>query len=352
MDGVVSFEIAGRRIGAGERCFIIAEAGVNHDGDLAEAIRLVDAAARAGADAVKFQTFRADTLVTADAPLATYQKAGRDAADTQLAMLKALELSETHHRELVRICDARGIVFLSSPFDEQAADLLDSLGVPAFKVASGEITNVPLLVHVARKRKPIILSTGMSTLDEVHSAVAVLRATSDAPLALLHCVSRYPASADEVNLRAMHTMAAEFGVPVGYSDHTIGEAVPLAAVALGACVIEKHLTMDRGRTGPDHRASMEPPEFATLVSNVRSVESALGNGRKEPAASEAEIAAVARKSLVATRDIPEGSVITSQVLACRRPGTGLPPAMQHQVVGRTARTRIAAGTLLTLEMLR
>lgn len=347
----MSLRIADRPVGPGHACFIIAEAGVNHDGDLAEAVRLIDVAARAGADAVKFQTFVAEQLVTADAPSASYQRSAPGSRRTQLEMLRPLELSAADHRDLAACCRERGIMFLSTPFDEGSVDLLDDLGIPAFKIASGDITNLPLLAHVARKGKPIILSTGMSTLVDVETAVRTIRDSHDIGIALLHCVSRYPAQPREVNLRAMQTMVERFGVPVGYSDHTLGAAVPLASVALGACILEKHLTTDRGRVGPDHSASMEPDEFADLVRSVRAVEVALGHGRKEPVPSEAEIAAVARKSLVSARDIPSGVALTADLIACKRPGTGLPPAMRSELVGRITRRAIPAGTLLTLEML-
>ncbi len=347
----LSVSLAGHQVGFGQPCFIIAEAGVNHNGSLKIARQLVDTAASAGVDAVKFQSFKTELLVTASAPKADYQKQATDQGESQYEMLHRLELSVEAHRELLAYCRQKGILFLSTPFDEPSADLLEELDVPAFKVGSGEITNWPLLQHIARKGRPVVLSTGMSYLSEVDEAVRVLRQAGCDQIVLLHCVSNYPADPYEVNLRAMQTMAQAFQVPVGYSDHTVGLEVPLAAVALGACVIEKHFTLDRTLPGPDHQASIEPDELAALVRGIRTVEAALGHGRKEPAQREAGTAVVARKSLVAACDVPAGTVLTEEVIAARRPGTGLPPAMRAFLVGRIARVSISAGTILTLEML-
>ena len=344
-------EFAGRRIGEGHACFVIAEAGVNHNGSLEIARGLIDAAAAAGADAVKFQTFRTNDLITTDAPNARYQQQASHATESQFAMLKRLELDEAAHRELIAHCLLRRVLFLSTPFEEASADLLERLGMPVFKIPSGEITNLPFLAHVARKGRPLIVSTGMSALDEIETAIATIRAAGNFRLALLHCVSNYPAEPASVNLRAMQTMARAFAVPVGFSDHTMGTEVAFAAVALGACVIEKHLTLDATLPGPDHKTSLKPVEFADLVAGIRKVEIALGDGRKTPAASEAEIAAVARKSLTAARDIPAGTVLAAEMIAIKRPGTGLPPAMKPALVGHTARITISAGTVFTWEML-
>ncbi len=352
MDGMVkAISVAGRGIGPGHPCFIVAEAGVNHNGELEKAFRLVDTAVRAGADAVKFQTFTAEQLATCDAPKAGYQVEAMGSAESQFEMLRRLELSAQAHHELLAYSRQQGIMFISTPFGEDSADLLNELGVAVFKIASGEITNLPFLAHVARKGKPLIISTGMSTLDEVEAAVRVVRDAGSRALVLLHCVSNYPARPSNVNLRAMETMAAVFRVPVGYSDHTTGIEVALAAVALGACVLEKHVTLDRNLPGPDHQTSLEPSEFAALVSGIRTVERALGSGRKEPAPSEAETAAVARKSIVAARYIPAGSKLTEEMLAVKRPGTGLSPAMRSQLPGRVVSRDIPAGTLLTLDMM-
>ncbi len=339
--------IGGRPVGPGHPCFIIAEAGVNHNGSLALAKKLVDAAIRAGADAVKFQTFKAERLATATAPKAAYQKRTTTAGESQFQMLKRLELSKDHHQKLLDYSRKKGILFLSSPFDEESADLLEELSVPAFKIPSGEITNLPFLAHLARKRKPLILSTGMSTLPEVRQAVATLRKNGCAKLILLHCVSDYPARPQDANLRAMRTLEAAFLAPVGYSDHTVGDTVALAAAALGACLIEKHFTLDRTLPGPDHRASIEPAELKALVKGVRTVEAALGTGLKIPADSEKGTASVARKSLVASRDIPNGAVLTPVLVAIRRPGTGMPPAALPTILGRRVRRPLKAGHLIS-----
>ena len=336
-----------RVIGQGEPVFVIAEAGVNHNGELDLAFQLVDAAASVGADAVKFQTFVAESVLTADAEKADYQKTTTGEQESQLEMVKRLELSFEDFRKLKNYCDSRGIMFLSTPFDFASVDFLDELGVAGFKISSGDLTNHPLLRHVAAKRRPVILSTGMSDMDEVGEALDVLRS---AEVILLQCVTNYPAAVEDVNLKAMLSMQSAFDVNVGYSDHTLGIDVPLAAVALGACVIEKHFTLDKNATGPDHRASLESHEFKAMIEGIRRVEAALGTGIKTPVASEASNAAVARRSIVAARDIHPGMTITSEEIAFKRPGTGLPPKMIDQVLGKTARTDIDAGTLLTLEM--
>jgi N,N'-diacetyllegionaminate synthase len=348
---VTVVEIAGRPVGPGQPCFIIAEAGVNHNGSLEMAHKLVDVAVQAGADAVKFQTFKTERLVTPDASKAEYQRQTTDAAESQYDMLRQLELSPKVHQELMAHCLEKSILFMSTPFGEESADLLDDLGVAVFKVPSGEITHLSFLTHIARYGKPMIVSTGMSYLGEVEAAVRAIEQAGNSKLVLLHCVSNYPADSVDVNLRAMHTLATAFGVPVGYSDHTLGIEVALAAVALGACVIEKHFTLDRNQVGPDHRASLEPDELRRLVQGIRTVEAALGHGRKEPVDSEVDTAAVARKSLVAAQDIPAGATLTPEMVAIKRPGTGLPPTMHPHVVGRIARTVIPAGTLLTWELL-
>jgi N-acetylneuraminate synthase len=341
-----NIQVANRLIGPGQPVFVIAEAGVNHNGDLKLARALIDVAVEAGADAVKFQTFRADRLVTPDAPKAEYQLQTTGNDESQFEMLKHLELSPDAHRELKSYCEERGIVFLSTPFDEEAVDLLDGLGVPAFKISSGDLTNSPLLEHVASKGKPVILSTGMSELSELIEAVSVLNTAGCENPVLLHCVSNYPAQPQEINLRAMQTMRSAFDVPVGFSDHTEGIDVALAAVALGACVIEKHFTLDRTLPGPDHLASLEPGALRELVRSIRRVESALGSGRKAPAASELETAKSARRSLVAARDIPAGAILEREMVVMRRPGAGMSPSMLETLLGRQAVRDIAAGTLL------
>ena len=347
---VTPIEIAGRKVGPGQPCLIIAEAGVNHNGDVRLAKQLVDAAVAANADAVKFQTFKAERLVTQQAPKAAYQRRRTGESESQLEMLRRLELSPRAHEELAEYCRQQGILFLSTPFDEESAALLANLHVPAFKIGSGELTNLPLLEYVASKNRPMIVSTGMSTLAEVETAVRAIQRVNNRGLIVLHCVSNYPADPAEVNLRAMQTMVRTFNVPVGYSDHTLGIEVALAAVALGACVIEKHVTLDRTMPGPDQRASIEPDELSALVRGVRMIEVALGDGRKQPTPRETDTAAVARRSLVAARDVPAGGRLTQELIAIKRPGTGLSPALQAQLVGRTAKRSIPAGTLLTWDM--
>jgi N-acetylneuraminate synthase len=343
--------VGDRAVGHGQPCFIVGEAGVNHNGDVELARRLVDVAVTAGVDAVKFQTFTADRLVTPGAPKADYQLETTAPEESQLEMLRRLELSPEAHRHLMARCARHGVFFMSTPFDEQSADFLVELGVEIFKIGSGEITNLSFLSHVAAKGKPMIVSTGMADLSEVEIALETIGKAGNRDVVLLHCVSNYPADPADANLRAMQAMATAFGLPVGYSDHHLGTEVAMAAVALGACVIEKHFTLDRSLPGPDQRASVEPGELAALVRGIRTVESALGHGRKEPAASEAATAAVVRKSLVAARHIPAGSRLTEDMIAVRRPGNGLPPAMRDHVVGLVAKQDIPAETVLSLEML-
>lgn len=354
MDGVVTGDaavrIGDRMVGAGHPCLIIAEAGVNHNGDVAMAMQLIESAARAGADAVKFQTFKSEETVSANAPKAAYQVRNTGAEESQLEMVRRLELPAEDFRRLAEHCAEHNILFLSTPFDFGSVELLEQIGVPALKIASGEITNFPLLRRMAKTGKPLILSTGMSTLDEVASAIDEIYNAGNRELVLLHCTSNYPASAASVNLRAMKTMAERFGVAVGFSDHTEGTAIAMAAVALGACVIEKHFTLDRNLPGPDHPASIEVDELAEMVREIRRVEQSLGDGVKKPAEEEMDTAAVARRSLIAREDLPAGVEITEPMIAIRRPGTGLAPAMLPRLVGRRAKGFVAAGTLLSLDM--
>src|SRR6185369_17047632 len=345
-----TIQVGDKRIGAGAPVFIIAEAGVNHNGDLDMAKRLIHVAVAAGADAVKFQSFKAEVLVTATAPKANYQTQTTPAAESQLEMLRKLELSKEDHEELAAYCKSKGILFLSTPFDEASADLLDTLSVPLFKISSGDLTNTPLLTHVAKKQKPVILSTGMANLAEVREAVETLNAAGCDKIVLLHCVSDYPADPADMNLRAIQTLRETFGVPAGFSDHTQGLEVALAAAALGASVIEKHFTLDRTLPGPDHRASLEPAELTTFISGIRTVESSLGNGEKVPTAREIETAKVARRSIVAAQTIPSGKIVERHMLAVKRPATGLPPAQLDSIVGRKTRVEIREGTLLEMEM--
>jgi N,N'-diacetyllegionaminate synthase len=322
------------------RTFIIAEAGVNHNGSIDLAIELIETAKTSGADAVKFQTFKADRLATRSAHKAAYQDRTTAKEESQLEMLRRLELSAEAHKRLIKHCNEIGIRFLSSPFDMQSADLLERMELPIFKVPSGEITNIPFLQHIARKGKPIILSTGMSTLGEVEEAVRVLQDAGAKELTLLHCVTEYPTPYDEVNLRAMQTLRQAFGLPIGYSDHTPGIEVSIAAVALGAEVIEKHFTLDRSLPGPDHAASLEPSELRRMVTAIRNVENALGTGIKRPAKCELPNISVARKSVVAARELPAGHKLEASDMDIKRPGNGLAPKSLPSLVGRTLRVAL------------
>jgi N-acetylneuraminate synthase len=330
---------------------VIAEAGVNHNGNLDMALRLVDAAANAGADVVKFQTFKSEEVVSPLAPKAAYQARTTGGSESQLEMVKKLELAPEAFAEIQQRCGQRDIVFMATPFDNGSVDLLHKLGVVAFKIGSGELTNLPFLTYVAAKGRPVILSTGMGNLDEVTAAVDTIRAGGNRDLVLLHCVSNYPASASSINLRAMKTLEEHFQVPIGYSDHTEGIEISLAAAALGACVIEKHFTLDRNLPGPDHQASLEPDEFRAMAAGIRKVQAALGDGRKQPAAEELNTAAVARRSLVAAVDLLAGTVLTETMISVRRPGTGLPPSNLPQLIGRRLLQDLPAGSLFSKDML-
>lgn len=343
-----TFSIAGRAIGRDNPCLIIAEIGVNHNGSPELAAKLVKAARIAGADAVKFQTFRADRLVVRATPTAAYQKANTNETD-QHAMLRALELNEVAHHQILQQCRAEGIIFLSSPFDVESIDMLDRLDVPAFKVPSPDCISQSYLAHMGAKRRPVILSTGMCDLEEVAFGVETLRGAGSTDIALLHCTSCYPAPSDELNLRVIPALADVTGLPVGYSDHSDGIAVSIAAVALGACVIEKHMTLDRNLPGPDHKASLEPAEFAAMVAGIRSVERALGNPVKAPQPCEASARQLGRRSVAVSRNLPAGHKLVTEDLTLLRPGTGLPPRMEGLIVGRTLGRDIAENTLLALE---
>jgi N,N'-diacetyllegionaminate synthase len=333
-----------------KRTLIIAEAGVNHNGDMDLARRLVDEAADAGADLVKFQTFVADRLVTATARKAGYQEKSTDARESQRAMLQRLELTRDMHIDLMHHCAARGIGFFSTGFDIESINMLVELGIDSFKIPSGELTNLPYLRHIGGFGKDVILSTGMATLDEIGAALVALEeaGTPRARLTVLHCTTEYPTPMDEVNLRAMLTIRDAFDVAVGYSDHTRGIEVSIAAVALGAQVIEKHFTIDRGLPGPDHRASLEPGELKAMVEGIRNIEVALGDGVKRITESELRNRPVARKSIVAARCIVAGEVITASHLSTKRPGTGLSPMLWDEVVGRVAARTFQPDELIEL----
>jgi N-acetylneuraminate synthase/N,N'-diacetyllegionaminate synthase len=338
--------IADRSVGGPNPCFVIAEVGVNHNGDVGLAARLIDAAADAGADAVKFQTFHAEGVAAPEAPKAPYQLRTTDAGESQLEMLRGLELDWDAHVALKERAEKRGLVFLSTPFDLPSVRLLDRLGVAAMKVASPDVTNLPLLEEIGHCGRPVILSTGLAYLAEVEAAVAALRAAGATEIVVLHCVSEYPAPPEGVNLRAMATMREGLRLPVGYSDHTEGSEIALAAVSLGAAAIEKHLTLDRSLPGPDHRSSLEPEELVALVRAVRRVESSFGDGIKAPTAAERQNAPVVRRSLAAADDLPAGVVIERGMLTALRPGTGISPSRVDDVVGRRLRRPVARYELL------
>jgi len=340
-------QLGKRVIGVGRRVFIIAEAGVNHNGDMELARQLVDAAAAAGADAVKFQTFKAEKVVGSSARQARYQVKNTGVEESQLAMIRRLELDADRTALLREYCTRVGIEFLSTPFDEESADLLESLDVPAFKVGSGELTNHPFLSYLAGKGLPLLVSTGMANMKETEIAVAAIKEAGGRELCLLHCVSAYPAPPGESNLRAMTELRREFGVPVGWSDHTLGLHITVAAVALGASVVEKHFTLDRKLPGPDHAASLEPEELAALVCQVREVESALGDGVKQCMPSERDTAAVARRSVHAAIDLATGHVLDAGDFQLLRPGTGIGANEIERLVGRKTLRRIPAGTMLS-----
>lgn len=332
--------------------FVIAEAGVNHNGDIALALQLCDAAKRTGADAVKFQSFWAEDLVVRGAPTAEYQSRQTGDQD-QFLMLQRLELSEQQHEQIKAHCDAIGIEFFSTPFSIKATDMLVGLGVRRLKLSSGELTHRALVEHAAATQLPLLMSTGMGTMQEIDQALDWARQARGhlRDVIMLHCTSAYPAPDASLNLRAMVSMARDLGTGVGYSDHSLGIEAALAAVALGAKVIEKHLTLDCGLPGPDHSASLEPDEFARMVQGIRRVTAMLGDGVKAPLAEELDTARVARRSVVAATDIGVGDIITADMLLCRRPATGIAPAELERVIGQSARVAIAAGSVLQWDQL-
>lgn len=318
------------------KIFIIAEAGVNHNGDIKLAKKLVDAAKNAGADAVKFQTFKTENLVSKAAQKADYQKQTTTSEESQFAMLKMLELSFDNFRELKNYCKEKGIVFLSTPFDFDSIDFLESLEIPLYKIPSGEITNLPYLIKIAKTGKPVIISTGMSDLVEVELAVEILRDHGAGTMTLLHCNTQYPTPYQDANLQAMLTLEERFGFAVGYSDHTLGIEVALAAAALGAKVIEKHFTLDKSLKGPDHKASLDPEELKVMVTSVRNIEVALGDGVKRVSKSENPNKDIARKSIVAKRGIARDEILTEDNLTVKRPGHGISPVKWFEVLGTKA----------------
>mgnify|MGYP001399104082 CR=1 FL=1 len=329
-----------------DKVFIIAEAGVNHNGNIDLAYQLIEIAKKTGADCVKFQTFKAEHAVSTVAKMADYQKRNIGKEESQFEMIKKLELKFSDFGKLKEYCDRLGIIFLSTPFDFESVDFLENL-VPYYKIPSGEITNIPYLKHVARKNKPLIMSTGMANLGEVETAIDTVKKESpDIEIHLLHCTTNYPTPFEEVNLKAMITLKDAFKLPVGYSDHTLGIEIPISAVALGARIIEKHFTLDRNLPGPDHKASVEPEELKEMVKCIRNVECALGDGIKKPNESERRIMGVARKSIVAKRLISQGEAISHENVTVKRPGNGLPPSTLELLIGKKVRRTIEKDELL------
>jgi N-acetylneuraminate synthase/N,N'-diacetyllegionaminate synthase len=347
---MIKLKIGNKLISERSHCFVIAEAGVNHNSSLKLAKKLVDVAKEAGADAVKFQTFKAEDLVTEKGEMADYQKKNTGKRESQLKMLKKLELSQKDFIELKKYCDKKGIILLSTPYTEDAIDFLEPL-VPAYKVASGDLTNLPFLEKIARKRKPIILSTGMATLNEVREAVNTIKKAGNNKIILLHCTTNYPCPLQEVNLRAMLTLKKQFNLPVGYSDHTLGILLPIMAATMGAKIIEKHFTLNKKLPGPDHKASLEPDELKEMVRTIKDVEKAMGSDIKKLTKSEEKIKKIVRKSIVAKVDIPKGTKITNNMLVIKRPGIGIKPKYLEKIIGRIVKKDIKQDELITWEMI-
>ncbi len=343
-----AFRIGEKQVGAGSPAFIIAEAGVNHNGDVRLAYRLIDAAKRAGADAVKFQAFRADRLVSTGTPKVAYQQSTTEASETHYDMIKKLEIDEEFQKKLFAHCRRRNIIFLSTPYDVPSARFLNRLGVKAFKIASADIADLPLHDYVASTGKPVIFAVGMATYGEIERALAVYRKRGSRAVAMLHCVSNYPASHPSLNLNVITTLRSAFPIPVGYSDHSLGNTAAVAAAVLGACVFEKHFTLDKTMQGPDHKASVEPEEFRSFAEAIRLTPVVLGSPVKAVQAEEASMRAISRKSLVASRAISKGSSITASMLTLKRPGSGIAYADIGFVVGRKAKRDIPPDTLIAL----
>ena len=321
-----------------KKVLIIAEAGVNHNGDIRLAKKLIDAASSAGVDYVKFQTFNSKKVVSKKAVKASYQAENTSGNETQLEMLEKLELSKAHHHELIEYCKLKKIKFLSTAFDLESIDFLNELHIDLFKIPSGEITNLPYLRKIGNLGKPVIISTGMANLKEIEACIQILSlaGTKHKDITILHCNTEYPTPMSDVNLTAMNTISSTFNVPVGYSDHTLGIEIPIAAVALGATVIEKHFTLDKNLEGPDHKASLEPHELTAMVTAIRNIEKALGHGRKEPSESEKKNKVIVRKSIVAQHSIAKGEIFTDYNITVKRPGNGISPMLWDQIVGTKA----------------
>jgi len=346
-----TIDIHNKKIGDNYPCFIIAEAGVNHNGDLNLAKKMIAVAKKSGADAIKFQTFHADKVVIKTADKAEYQKATTGTEESQYDMIKKLELTDNEFSHLANYSRKKKILFLSTPFDKNSVDVLDEIGVPAFKISSGEITNFPLLTHIAKKSKPVILSTGMSTMDEVAGAVDLLKRNGAPQIAILHCVTSYPAEIQDLNLRVMDTLKNQFNLPVGFSDHSMGIIASIAAVAMGASIIEKHFTLKKTLPGPDHKASLNPKELLSLVNGIRQIEAARGTGIKILTPCEQAIKKVARRSIVSAKTIRAGELIQDTMLEIKRPGTGIDPTCYNNLLNRKARVTIPKDTIIVWNMI-
>lgn len=318
------------------KVFIIAEAGVNHNGDINIAKKLIDEARKAGVDAIKFQTFKTEKLVSKNASKAEYQKNNTKNDESQFEMIKKLELDYEKHKVLIEYCKEKDIMFLSAPFDLDSIDILDKLGMDIFKIPSGEINNLPYLEKISKLNKKIILSTGMSNLGEIEDALSILNVNKSNDIVVLHCNTEYPTPMEDVNLSAMKTIQDAFKVKVGYSDHTLGIEIPIAAVAMGAIVIEKHFTLDKNMDGPDHKASLEPEELKNMVDSIRNIEKAIGDGLKKPSKSEFKNKSIARKSIVASVEIKKGDLFTEDNITVKRPGNGISPMKWHDILGTEA----------------
>lgn len=339
--------IANQDVGEGAPTFIIAEAGVNHNGSLKLAKKLINTAKTAGSDAIKFQAFQTSSLVTKKAKKASYQMDDLD--ESQYEMLKKLEMSEEDFYKLSEHALEKDIIFLSSPFDVESVDVLEKINLPAYKLASGEINNTQLLKYVEQTNKPIIMSTGMATIAEIKKALEFI--SDPDRVILLHCISEYPVSPEDVNLKFIKTLIRIFKLPVGFSDHTLGINIPIAAVTMGACLIEKHLTLDKNLVGPDHKASLEPKEFKRMIDAIREVEKAIGTGEKILTKEERKIKKLVRKSIVANSDIENGTIIEENMISVKRPGTGIEPAFFLKIIGKRAKTNIKKDELITWDML-
>ncbi|MEK9182969.1 MAG: N-acetylneuraminate synthase [Patescibacteria group bacterium] len=346
---IKKIKIGSKFIGKNQPVFIIAEAGVNHNGRLDLALKLVDAAVAAGADAVKFQTFKAGQVVIETGKMAAYQKKNLGKEESQLAMLKKLELKEKFYKPIIKRCKEKGIIFLSTPHGGfESVDFLQKLGVPAFKFGSGDLTNLPVLQYAARLQKTMILGTGMATMKEVKEAVACIKKAGNEKIIILHCTTNYPCPFDEVNLSAMVMMMKKLGVLVGYSDHTLGTQVPIMAATLGACVLEKHFTLDKNMAGPDQVASAEPAELKKIIENVRKVKIVLGSAIKEPNKSEVPLIKIARKSLVTIKNIKKGEKFTRENIGIKRPGNGLSPKLFSLIIGQKAKKNLLSSAMIKI----